>query len=556
MSGTVTAFLSAPTLAALQAYAGLSTPNCQLQGTSAGGDGGEGIFWYDASDTTSPDNGVTIIVDALGRRWHRLFNNLVDVGVFTNTQLNQLYSYALGGANLTALVHASFGPDNFATDVLAAGMEVPSGSTVWNANAVAAYAISSAPGVQGGVAGTGTNVCALFAAAFANAATAAVWGLNTVGGDNGHVAIITGYECDIAPTNQDTVFTGINMTGAPATAGQGYGFVCSTFISTPMGIAFWAREDCAQVALLVEQANANTDASQDSMPIVLIAYDAGGVRRSSFISSNYTDAGGTIALSPAGDGYVQITSALTVGGEMSDFAGMNVVEAVGGVLAGFFNSSNDGVGSITTNGTTTAYNTTSDRDWKTVTAPADGSLIDALKVYTGHFNALPAVTRSLIIADELQEHAPYAVTGTKGQVYDADVYARDTVVPDPDGYYLATIPGAPIVGPDGRPVLGPSVTKKTEDGQTIVLPGPILHGPSTTREMHNGKMIRTPGKLLHKKGERKPQMVDHSSLIPDLVAHAQGTRAQCAQLAAENAMLAARLAEVEAVIKKLGASLP
>lgn len=35
------------------------------------GDGGEGMFWYNPSDTTTPDNGGTIIVDAAGNRWYR-----------------------------------------------------------------------------------------------------------------------------------------------------------------------------------------------------------------------------------------------------------------------------------------------------------------------------------------------------------------------------------------------------------------------------------------------------------------------------------------------------
>ncbi|QDP58359.1 MAG: hypothetical protein Unbinned664contig1000_40 [Prokaryotic dsDNA virus sp.] len=44
---------------------------CYVKGYYASGDGGEGNFWYDSSDTTSADNGGTIIVDAAGRRWKR-----------------------------------------------------------------------------------------------------------------------------------------------------------------------------------------------------------------------------------------------------------------------------------------------------------------------------------------------------------------------------------------------------------------------------------------------------------------------------------------------------
>lgn len=41
-----------------------------VAGTTTAGDGGGGTYVYDPTDTTSSDNGVTIIVDALNRRWH------------------------------------------------------------------------------------------------------------------------------------------------------------------------------------------------------------------------------------------------------------------------------------------------------------------------------------------------------------------------------------------------------------------------------------------------------------------------------------------------------
>ena len=42
-----------------------------VEGYFVGADGGEGMFWDDPTDTTSTDNGGTIIVDASGRRWYR-----------------------------------------------------------------------------------------------------------------------------------------------------------------------------------------------------------------------------------------------------------------------------------------------------------------------------------------------------------------------------------------------------------------------------------------------------------------------------------------------------
>lgn len=46
---------------------------CYVEGWSSKADGGEGTFIYVPSDTTSADNGGTIIVDSSGRRWHRQF---------------------------------------------------------------------------------------------------------------------------------------------------------------------------------------------------------------------------------------------------------------------------------------------------------------------------------------------------------------------------------------------------------------------------------------------------------------------------------------------------
>lgn len=59
-------------IAALRTETSAQTqPTCYVEGYTTGGDGGEGVFWYDSSDTTSADNGGTIIVDASGRRWYR-----------------------------------------------------------------------------------------------------------------------------------------------------------------------------------------------------------------------------------------------------------------------------------------------------------------------------------------------------------------------------------------------------------------------------------------------------------------------------------------------------
>lgn len=43
-----------------------------LSGYDSSGDGGESHVYYDNTDSTTADNGVTVFVDAAARRWKRL----------------------------------------------------------------------------------------------------------------------------------------------------------------------------------------------------------------------------------------------------------------------------------------------------------------------------------------------------------------------------------------------------------------------------------------------------------------------------------------------------
>lgn len=69
------ALLGAPvvlsTIPALRTWAGPATASAVVQGWHGPGDGGEGLFVRVPGDTTSADDGGTIIVDANGARWYR-----------------------------------------------------------------------------------------------------------------------------------------------------------------------------------------------------------------------------------------------------------------------------------------------------------------------------------------------------------------------------------------------------------------------------------------------------------------------------------------------------
>lgn len=75
--------LALKTMGALQAFSSISAlrannsaaaPMVWVEGYSTGADGGEGGFWLNSADTTSADNGGTIIVDLAGNRWYRETN--------------------------------------------------------------------------------------------------------------------------------------------------------------------------------------------------------------------------------------------------------------------------------------------------------------------------------------------------------------------------------------------------------------------------------------------------------------------------------------------------
>jgi hypothetical protein len=58
------------TMAALRANT-IACTQCTIAGYYLGADGGEGQLWHNTADTTTADNGGTVIVDGLGQRWYR-----------------------------------------------------------------------------------------------------------------------------------------------------------------------------------------------------------------------------------------------------------------------------------------------------------------------------------------------------------------------------------------------------------------------------------------------------------------------------------------------------
>lgn len=69
-------------IAALRALPKTGSPRVITFGYYAAGDGGEGEYWYDSTDTTSSDNGGTIIVASDGGRWKLAYSTAISVKQF------------------------------------------------------------------------------------------------------------------------------------------------------------------------------------------------------------------------------------------------------------------------------------------------------------------------------------------------------------------------------------------------------------------------------------------------------------------------------------------
>jgi hypothetical protein len=91
------------------------------------GDGG-GAFRYDSTDTTTADNGGTVIVDAAGRRWKRQYDGAVNVtwwGADPTGAVNCVTAFAAALTAVTASKEAVYAPAG--TYLLSSQITVPSG---------------------------------------------------------------------------------------------------------------------------------------------------------------------------------------------------------------------------------------------------------------------------------------------------------------------------------------------------------------------------------------------------------------------------------------------
>ncbi|EOC1270544.1 hypothetical protein WIS48_001613 [Cronobacter sakazakii] len=70
-------FIGSGSYADIRSYSGTPATSITCYGRATIFDHAYGHFYYDAADTTSPDDDGTVLVDALGRRWKRIINGEV-----------------------------------------------------------------------------------------------------------------------------------------------------------------------------------------------------------------------------------------------------------------------------------------------------------------------------------------------------------------------------------------------------------------------------------------------------------------------------------------------
>jgi len=326
-------------------------------------------------------------------------------GAFGNTQMNIGTQFILNGLSPTSIYQTTH-TGNFATIGLMTGVAVPAG-TAYEADAFAAYITNSSTT-------TGASAGSFYALNLV--AGAVSWGTNILVDDQGHASTVVGVEFDIGSSNPGSTAIGCNMLGvfpggvlASSTAYQ------VSIFNSPWQWGFVSYDGACQKFALVGAAGAT--ANSDGQVIQLNARDNSNTVRICGIQAIHQVAGADLALS-ALNGLVRFTTGTVTTGT-AEFDNAVIIVAGGGVLASLKSGATQ-VGTITTDGATTAYNTTSDYRLKITHGPASvGSKIDAIPVYDGEYVARPGDRRPMLLGHELAEVCPWAVSGVKDAIDEA-----------------------------------------------------------------------------------------------------------------------------------------
>ena len=519
----------------LRAFPALNGMVCWLIGYSVANDGGQGMFVYNSSSTATDDGGQTCIAPngILTGRWLRqsLGNLVTATGQFTNTAVTSTFTVEVNGLTPAQAYGFAHGSGVYTTIGIFGGVNIPSTATVDEADG-GFFAVQNSSSTTQGV--------AILAIGSGNASGANTFGMNIVVNDGpsgafagGVISIEAdngGFSTGSTVINYNAIGSFPNGTPATATAFQ------VSVLDYPWGTAFQVFDGAAEQGMYL--GSLTTTANSDGCGISMAARDNSNTRHLVAINSVHTASGANLEVTTPNGGFV--CSAASVVAGLATFDAAIAVTAASTNLESFYSGST-AVGSISTNGTTTAYNTTSDHRLKDLDGASDGAIVGQLKVYTGSFKAAPAVKRSMFLAHEVQAVAPHAVTGTKDETYDADVIATRGRIIHKKGDLRTedeTAQEFQIVLRAGDPY----------PDDVLTATGIVIHkkGEICKKAIHKTVAVVVNAKgtpydydvwgseeyVRHAKGDPKPQMIDHSALMPDVVAYIQSLEKRIAALEA------------------------
>lgn len=286
-------------VANLRGFIAVSNMVVLTVGQTAPGDGLARMYYWSATSTAA-DDGLNVIAPngLLAGRWLAFGaaapGNQATAGVFTNTQMNQPYTFALGGINFQTEYQAEQSAVNYSTDALAGGVAVPSTSTVWGANAVAGYATGTS---------IHTNTVAVYGQYRARAAGVNGWGANFVADNGGFsVANLQGIEVDLSVSGPGGgVVSAVSVVSAFTSAPTAsFAFACQAH-NLPFTWAFNSQDAAAGTGLLVGALA--TTANSDSQPIALNTHDASNNNRFVAIQGLHQAGSAILSLDPGAGGY-------------------------------------------------------------------------------------------------------------------------------------------------------------------------------------------------------------------------------------------------------------
>lgn len=423
---------SGAVLANLRAFQGLSNMSVWMIGTTTLNDGGQGMFCWSSSSTAADDGGVTTIAvnGVLTGRWLRnnalgpgylpltggtLTGPLVladttlsatDAGTFTDTQMNLGYSFETNGLTAQSGYQLSHS-GHVATLGFVTTMAVPSASTVYEADGFASYVTNDS---------TATGACAGSFYAYNLVTGATSYGLNPLVSDQGHLSTVVGAEFDIGASNAGSTAYGINMigvfpNGTPATA---IAYQASVLNSSWQYVMVSYNGTSENFALVGAVGTANNSNGQ---PIQFNVINSSGTVETCGIQATVNGAGGANLVLSTPTGEVEVAGQFSATGTTNFLDGFTASIAATGAIAAFFSGST-AVGSISTNGTTTAYNTTSDGTLKITRGPLtnSGRIIDRLQARWFNWLSDPdADPEPGFFAQQVYRVFPWAVTRGKGR---------------------------------------------------------------------------------------------------------------------------------------------